>query len=397
MSKIKALAAGAALLLAVVFSWVGIANAQSFYSGKTINLDDSAPVYQTIFAAGENININNDVYGDIFCGGQTVTISGTVHGDIICAGQNVHVSGKVYGDVRLAGQTVNLSGAVSGNASIAGQNFTLESSGSIGGDASVATSTTTIYGTISRDLALGGDASTVDGTVGRDLRGNLSHLTLGSNAQVKRNVDYTSTNQITQSTGSTVGGVVTQHQPTQSATSMPNNGSLLKFGVLWFGYWALAFLFAALIAVWLFPRLVQSVVSKATPRPWKALLVGIVSHICLPIVIILLGVTIIGLPVAFILVLLWMVIILSSTVFFAYYIGRLLLRNSHSKTLIALLGSLVFVSLWFIPFIGIFAWIVGQVTGTGMILLELFERAHPSAISKNKAKKVTSATNTAQV
>ena len=79
----------AALLMggAAFFAWVGIAGAQSFHTGTSVNIAQASPVDKTIYTAGQTVDITADVNGDIFCIGQTVTISGDVQGDVICAGR----------------------------------------------------------------------------------------------------------------------------------------------------------------------------------------------------------------------------------------------------------------------------------------------------------------------
>jgi hypothetical protein len=124
----------------------------------------------------------------------------------------------------------------------------------------------------------------------------------------------------------------------------------------------------------LFPRLFQNVTDQAARRPWIALLTGFVASFAVPIIIVLLAVTVIGIPLALFVGLLWLVAEFLSGPLFAYYLGRLILRRSRQPVLIMLVGSILLTILYFIPFLGILAILAAVWFGTGMLLLEVFSR-----------------------
>jgi hypothetical protein len=102
-------------------------------------------------------------------------------------------------------------------------------------------------------------------------------------------------------------------------------------------------------------------------------LVGFLASWSIPLVLIILGFTFIGIPLMILIGLIWLVIIMLSGPFTAYYIGRLLMPN-RSALLTMFIGSVVLLALYFIPFVGFIALVAAYWLGTGMILLELLRR-----------------------
>jgi cytoskeletal protein CcmA (bactofilin family) len=373
MKKLRFVVAAFVLLGAVfLLSWTHIAGAQSFHTGTNIVLNKGGTIDSTVFAGGKTVDISAEVNGDIFCAGQTVTINATVHGDVICAAQTLTVNGHVDGDVRLLGQSVTIGATVAGNATVGGQSFTLEAAGSIHGDATVGSNSAMFNGNVGRDVVIGGQDVTISGAVGRNITADGTTLALSSTATVGGNLEYTSETALQQATGATVAGKIVHKTPTR--TSHTKHGALLGFGFAWFIYWLLALGLTALVAALLFPRILQVVSNRALERPWHVLLVGFLANICAPFVMALIAATVIGIPLALTLGLFWLLVLLTSGLFFAFYIGRLVMRRSQNAVRTALVGVAILLIAYFIPVLGCLAFLATLWMGSGMILTELFRR-----------------------
>jgi hypothetical protein len=133
-------------------------------------------------------------------------------------------------------------------------------------------------------------------------------------------------------------------------------------------------LITALVVTALVPRVLNRVSQQGMKRPGMSLLVGFGANIAVPIIIFLLLVTIVGIPVAILLLLAWLLINLSSGIFSAYWLGRRVWKTQHNAFLIMLTGSMILILLYFIPIISIFALVLATWLGEGMLLLELKNR-----------------------
>ena len=370
--KKRALLGSIVIALVSLLSFAGLVSAHTFRSGDNVSLSSNQKIDDTVFVSGRSIEIASEINGDVFCAGQNITVSGNVHGDVICAGQTVNITGKVDGDIRLAGQTVTINSEVGGNATVAGQSSSLGAASKINGDLSVGTADGTVAGTVGRDLAVGASNIVISNQIGRNVKGSVERMSLQDGASVKGNIEYSSWNELNRSGGSFVGGTITRTDPPQKQND--NNGAVFNFGIGWFIYWFLAMLLTALAIVLLFPALVHRSSDRAIAEPWKVGIVGFAASIAIPVLMLVLAITIIGIPLAVVVCLLWCLIAILSGPFFAYLLGRLILRQTRNPILIMLVGAVVLLVLYFIPFVGLLALIIAYWFGSGMIILELMDR-----------------------
>ncbi len=370
MHRIAALLIGGLIVGGVLFG--GVASAHEVRSGNNSTVSKTEVIDNTLFIAGNTVTIDGEVNGDVFCAGQNITISGSIHGDVICGGQTIRINGHVDGDVRLAGQTISIGSAIDGNATVVGQSFVLESTGAIGGDMSLGSESATLNGPIKRDLGVGGTTVTLSSEVGRNIKGGVDKLSLTSTAVVKGDIQYESRNDIDKAAEAQVQGKTTRTMPKETGSS--KKGAVFGFTIMWFLYWLLAMMAIALSLALLFPGLLRNIANGATPRPWKALLIGFLASLAVPVILILLALTVIGIPLALVLGLMWLVITLVSGPTAGYYLGHTLLPNAKNTLYIMFVGAGILTFLYFIPFIGFIALLLSFWIGSGMILLELMRR-----------------------
>jgi hypothetical protein len=339
-----------------------------FRSGNAATVAKGEVVDNTVFMGGRNVDIAGTVNGDVICGAQNLNISGTVTGDVICGAQTINISGHVEGNIRIGGQTVNFNGTVDKNATIGAQTINTDSKSMVGGDADFAGSNLNLSGNIGRDLAVAGSNVNLSGEVGRDIKSAVQDMTIAGGAKVGGGIDYTSKNKVNISGGATVAGSVTQHIPKEKTRSYPRMAFFSGIFVLILGA---VLLIAALILTALFPQFVHSVSSQAVKRPLRVFLTGFVASIVVPVVAVLLMISVIGIPLAILLILTWILIALTSGLFTAYYIGRSVWRRQHNPLLIVLAGGLLLLILFIIPFLGCVVMLFSFWIGAGMVLLEL--------------------------
>jgi len=373
MDRIKLLFVGLPVAF-VVAGWVVVAHAQSFRSGNNVTVRSGQTVNSTLFAAGNTIDIAGTVNGDVFCAGQNVHVSGRVRGDVLCAAQNLTISGTVDGDVRLAGQSVTLSGSVGGNATIASQSFELQSNATIARDMTMGSQHATLNGKIGRDLAAGSNSLTIIGEVGRNVQAEVGKLSLDNDAKVGGDINYTSQNTLHKSSRAVVQGSTTRHEPTKQPQKQPGMWVVWPFML----YFYITCIVASLVLVLLFPRLFEHVARGARGHLGMALLVGLAAGILMPIILAGLMITVIGIPLAVLFGLIWLVIVLLAGPVAAYLLGRLLLRRSSNALLIMLVGALILYLLYALPFIGPLFWLVGTWFGIGAIFIQWHHAGRPN-------------------
>ena len=367
MKYTKLIILGFGLIGLSLLALVGPARAQSFQAGDSVNVARNDTINSMLFASGNSVNIAGTVNGDVYCAGQTITISGTVNGDVFCAGQSVVVTGKIDGSVRLAGQTVNLDGAIiGGSATIAAQSLVIDKNAVINRDLVGAGQTIIIDGLVNRDVVAGMKNLAVNGQIGRNLKGYIGTLVVGPVGQIGGNVDYTGNADPAISAGGQIVGSVNRTAPKDQSVSSPMASIAVVLG--WLAYMFISILVLALVLIGLWPRVISRTTSQAMDQPGRTALVGALAAIMLPILVVLLLVSAIGMPLAGLTLLLWGTIALISTPLAGYALGRLLLPKSSQPLVIMALGTSVLLVTYFVPFIGFITGLMAYIFGMGAVL-----------------------------
>lgn len=359
-----------AVLLGLGFA--GVAHASNLRTGVSPSVGANQVVDNTLWIAGQTVDVAGSVNGDVFCAGQDVIISGHVSGDVICAAQTIIISGRVDGNIRAAASTVTLTGSATGNATIAAQSFTQTAGSSIGADASIAGANLNLNGTIGRDALLAGSTVQIDGGIGRNVKAETPNLSLGSGSNITGNLQYTSQNDVSVADGAKVGGSTTKTIPT---TSQRNTAAERFWGQIAFDFFALvALLFMGLVLVLIAPRAFNSVTSIKNNEIWKPLLVGLVAMVVVPFLIIVAMSTVIGLPLGFLILLAWIVVGLLSLVVASYWFGRVIWAKQRNVVPVLIVGIVALAILMAIPILGGIVWFLATLLGSGLILMNAQKR-----------------------
>ena len=363
------LAVAALFVVLLVLGIAGIVSGQAFQAGSHIDVSSSRTIDSSVYVAGRNVTVAATVNGDVFCAGQDVHITGTVHGDVLCAAQTLSVSGTVDGNVRLAGQTVTLSGKTGGNASVAAQTFSLEDRAGVGKDLSLTVNDVDVRGAVGRDIALASSTATIAGHIGRDVTGRVESLALNDGALIGGNLTYTSNNTLTTSGSARVAGKTIHRFPPQQEARR----NLFAIGAVASLLTFLMALVLAFVVALFFPQSLRDGAAIIMHRPLPTLGVGALIVFVAPIVAIILLVTVLGLPLAFIVGLLWLVALVLSLPYFAYFVGRAILGQRANLFVNLALGVVILMLVSLIPFVGVLVWLVTTLFGAGALGLLLVQ------------------------
>jgi hypothetical protein len=112
----------------------------NIYVGPNDTINDD------VVTKGGKITVDGMVTGDCVAFGGPVAINGTVLGDIASFGGSVDIAGTVTGDVASFGGSVNISGTTKNDIASFGGSVTLDSTAVVGGDVSVLGGTVEAFG-----------------------------------------------------------------------------------------------------------------------------------------------------------------------------------------------------------------------------------------------------------
>ena len=327
----------------------------SFLSGENVRVDGD--INGTTFITAGNVEVNGTIDGDLFVAGQSTVINGTVKGSVFVAGQNITLNGVVENTIYLAGATLKVTSQTNGSAFLAGQNIFVEKGTVIEKDVFVGGAKVYQNGVINGDLSSSSESLSVDGKIGGDLK-------------------YSSQNKADFSSNSEVVGETTwkkiEPKSSESAKSVFTIAFLMK----------ILFSILAPLVVWLFVRWIRpdfwpDLAEKIAASPLRALGFGALAVVLIPVVAILLMITVIGIPLSFILLALYGVTFYVSKIIFSVFIGLWFQnRFNWSKAgsfWLFLLGLIILSILGVVPIVGMIVGFVIAFFGMGSIVWSLLE------------------------
>lgn len=294
-----------------------------------------------LYITGGSITVAGEVEGSIYCASEApVVISGIVHGDVLCASANsVTITGEVKQDVRIAAAgDITINGVVRGDASLASQDAV----------------------SISEKAILTGDSQVYAGTAilngmfGRNVYTSATNTEIGASAVFMGNLEYSGISQADVEDGQVKGEVIfdqAEHESSKVVSTLVILLMLLVFGL---GF--------ALVA----PRYMEHSSEIARKRFGVTILAGVGVVFLTPLIALILFITVVGIPLSLTVMALYVAAMFASVVFFAYFLGSLLLSNVKN-VLLRMIGGVVFlVALYIIPIINIIAVIATVIVGVGI-------------------------------
>lgn len=224
-----------------------------------------------VVAEGETVDGLSAVSG-------TVVVRGTVDGTLEAVGGTVVVaeSGTVTGDVSVSGGSVQIDGTVGGDVAAAAGAFTLGETGVVEGS-----------------LDVGAGTVLVDGTVRGDATVGAERLVLGSTAVVGGDLTVDDETELVRDEGATVSGAVVRSD-VGGFEPVVFRGVDAVF-TAW-GFVANLLLGALLLLA--FPRFSERVAQAVAERPGRTGGAGLVTFVGVPLVLVVLVLSIVGIPIA---------------------------------------------------------------------------------------------------
>jgi anti-sigma factor RsiW len=314
-------------------------------AGET--LDDS------LFAVGETVSIDGVVTGNVLALAQRVIVRGTVKGDLVTGAQRVDLAGTVEGNVISFSQTLIVRGPVVLSLLSFAEHLSLEREGRVDGDVVGFAGGMDFEGRVGRDLlALGGFAN-LKGEVGRNASAWTDRLHVNGPARIGG--DFTAhaprKENVIVDPQATVGG-----KSETRIESKPRESRYARAGFyVWRAIWLTAAFLAGLLLHGLFPALFAARLDGGLSIP-RALGVGFVALVAPPVAIILIALTMVGLPLALLALAVWGAGVYLSSTFVGALLGRALLTprdgGAPSFPIALLVGLAVVTVVVHLPYVG---------------------------------------------
>jgi anti-sigma factor RsiW/cytoskeletal protein CcmA (bactofilin family) len=368
-----AMVAALGLLLVIISSSTGFAmDVRTPGQDKVMTLPAGQTVDDNLFATGDAVIIDGIVNGDLVAFARRVTINGTVKGNVLTGASSIEVTGVVEGSVVAGGQTIQVTGKVAHNVVGFGQSITIGKESTVGGDVAGFGNETHMNGNLGHSFYAFGMAD-IAGTVGRNATFKGANLSVLPSAHITG--DLTSyvprTENVHVDPNATIGGKQSVELPKPEPS---------RYGTFGFYFSQLLHVAAAFIAGFLllliFPSLRRLGFSDVI-SVLKSGGIGFLVVFATPIAAICVAITLIGIPVALVGFVTWLLGLYLAKIIVANFIGRTLLASNGDRMSSVALGLFVGLALIFVainlPYIGGLIHFVLVLIGFGALAVNLYD------------------------
>ena len=345
--------------------------------GDFVSVPATETVDDTLVASGNTVRIEGVVNGDLLAFGGTVEVRGTVKGDLVSFAKRTVVSGRVDGSVYNCSRSLDLDGQLGHSIYGLAQSLRVNDRGHVGDGIVVAAGDVSLEGEVKRGvhLVLSGNAD-VSGSIGRELTTAGGGLTLTNTARVGGDLSarVRQLKDVHIADGATIAGKRDiQVRVRESQFTRPR---FYFHQAVWFA--------AALLVGWLglvlFPAFFQAT-TQAVGSGWLSLGLGVAVLAATPVAMIVAAITLVGFPISFMLLALYLTAIYLAKIWVGAFLGRILLKPSESTKgdwfLGLLLGLLILTVVRFIPYLGGLVHFGVVCLGLGAFAVQLYRASRP--------------------
>lgn len=348
----------------------------------------------TVFAADVRMNVT--VEGEVQIVAADIELDGSIQGEVGLAGADIRVGAELLDDLDAAGADLTLNGTVAGNASLAGSTVILTPDAVVSGETEIGARELYMEGRLGQAVEIHARDVVISGTIEGPLDIRARDVVIESSAVITGPITVRAPKPPQVAEGAQIGELDYQVYDFDDETDF--DGPNVNIGIDDLGFapspWAIggvftasAFLLGLLVSL-ASPKGVASIASAFRRKPWVSGLLGLVvlamMPILIPTLIILLFITVIGIPLGLLLFLATPIFAFLAFAFGGIVIGDLFMNRSGQPAGFGLRAGSMLVALLVIglisviPFIG---WAVSMIVfciGLGAWTIALFSRTKPT-------------------
>lgn len=252
------------------------------------------------FVAGGAPTISEPVTGDLFVAGGSIDVDAPVAGDVVVAGGRARLGDEVAQSVYAAGGQLTLNGKVGRNVRVVGGRVEVGPQAQIGGNLTMVGGQLELRGTVAGYVQAGSGRVVIDAPVTGDVSVTAGQVELGPRARISGKLRVRSRDELKQAPEAQVlGGIERQTLPRRESTAgeQPgDHGERIASAGSW--VWTAGLMLLGVVLVAMLPRFFGGVAQVLRERPAWAAGVGFIVLICTPVAALVLLMTIVGAPLA---------------------------------------------------------------------------------------------------
>ncbi len=342
-------------------------------SDENVFIPKEQVISDNYFVIGNTVDISGTLEKDAYIIGQNVVISGTIKGDLIGVANSLRIDGVVEGNVRFLASEMDIKGEVYKNITVASGNLVVL--GKLNQDLIGAVGSADLQGEMLGNVNLVASKVNVD----KNIAGNLSlrldengTMSFAEEVEIGGNLAYSPIKKEVEGlSGVTVVGETKLLKINKSLNiNKAYNYIYLYSRIAYF----LSLLMIVLVMLSFMKKFTVQLSSLLAKEPLRCFNKGFWFVILVPLVCLLLLFTLVGLPLAGILMALYIIVFYISKIFVGLAVGMVVLKQDFTKAKLiwpAVLGVFLVVIGVSIPFIGFLVNLLLTSAGFGALYIIL--------------------------
>lgn len=327
-----------------------------------------------VFESGDTVSLPTIPFFGGFIAGQNVNVSeAEASGSVMAAGQEVNVGTSSIGEsLYVAGNNVSVSGTqINGNVWAAGNNISIGEGTSANGV--YAAGSNIVFGGTSNGFFAAGNKIVISGTVNGDVSVEGEDIEIMDSAVISGKLSVKSTDDPDIADGAQIGEyshdeIADDIEDVAEGAATAGIFSVFLKKVTSCLYWVAAMAAFGMLLVWLFNDDLDRALAMIKEKPGPMIGAGIVSWICIPIVIITLCCAYLLAPIAGMLTLAYVLVLCAGLAFAGASLARFVFPNMN-PFLSALIGIAVLEVLRMIPVVGFIIGIAADMYLLGYVVI----------------------------
>jgi cytoskeletal protein CcmA (bactofilin family) len=372
------------LLLSIIFISLILFNFHTcfgteFKSGENFLFPDTLIINDDLIVACGTLQSEAVVKGDLISASNRFVQSGIVEGSVIAGAKDIDISGQVNGSVRGFAQNISIDGKVNRNVIGFCASLNVKPDADIGGDLTAFCGELSLDGRVGKGLRGSIGTLIISGTVNGDVSIKADEITLMPTAKILGDFKYKGKKQAKIESGAFVSGQTLWTKKEAKKEEKPKGIFSVK-SLVTESLFLLALMVTGIVLTFIFKKNARQAKSAVTGSFLKSLGWGFVFMVCIPIAIVILIITIIGIPVALISSFAYAILIYIAKLPVATALGEKIIKafgKEGEPSLIGsmLLGLVVLTILLNIPYLEWLIYFVVIFTGFGAILISCRQSA----------------------
>ena len=354
----------------------------SFAAAQSLLAASSSP--GNAYAAGVSVVVTAPTASDLSVIGGNIVSAAPVGGDALLFAGSISSRAPVAGDLRAAGGSISVEKAITGDLVALG--LSVYNSGHVGGSVFIAALNTTLTEGASGPVIIYGNNVSLAGDFASDVKVVASgRLTLAPGTKIHGVLSYEAPETAIIPASATITGG-TEYT---NISYLPDSGTSHTLAFISVGLFLLVRILGALILAGLltglFPRLAEIMTKRAYDARLRNILLttllGFATIFATPILIVVLALTFVGIGVALLILIFYILIVFLALLYAGILLGSILVRRYARREIVlwhdGVLGMLALSLIALVPYVGLFIVILLMIFSAGELLLVFFDFAFP--------------------